>query len=295
MKRIITIVFTVAALLFSLSITAQKSKIAEYTVKSEILGGAEKVFSVYLPAGYDESGKRYPVLYLLHGAGGYHKTWIEKGDVKRITDFTIAEGLALPMIIVMPDARGEGTEKAPYAGKNMGYFNMPGWNYEDFFFQEFIPHIDATFRTIADKKHRAISGLSMGGGGSAVYALHHPEYFSSSCPLSGLLGVPYTKAEADAIANRYDSSFINSAYENPPVDIVRDATPELLDAIRTVRWYVDCGDDDYLYYGNIMFYHLMVQSKVPIQFRMRDGAHNWMYWKTALPTVLSFVSIGFAE
>jgi enterochelin esterase-like enzyme len=295
MKRVITIAFTVATLLLSFSVYAQKSRVQEYTVKSKILGGVEKVFSVYLPAGYTESEERYPVLYLLHGAGGYNKTWIENGDMQRITDFTTAEGLALPMIIVMPDARGEGTEKAPYAGKNMGYFNMPGWNYEDFFFQEFIPYVDATFRTIPDKKHRAISGLSMGGGGSAVYALHHPEYFSSSCPLSGLLGVPYTKAEADAIANRWDSTFINSAFNGSAVDIVRNAPPELLDDIRTVRWYVDCGDDDYLYYGNIMFYHLMLQNKVPLQFRMRDGAHNWMYWQSALPSVLSFVSIGFAE
>ena len=66
-------------------------------------------------------------------------------------------------------------------------------------------------------------------------------------------------------------------------------------ALRTVRWWVDCGDDDFLYEGNIRFYDQMKKHHIPLQFRMRDGGHTWRYWQTALPDVLTFISIGFAE
>jgi enterochelin esterase-like enzyme len=106
--------------------------------------------------------------------------------------------------------------------------------------------------------------------------------FSSACPLSGALG----GMTRDTPSGRRADS---------PVWFLENATPEQIDALKTVRWWVDCGDDDFLWQANIGFYRLMKEKGIPLQFRMRNGGHNWEYWQTALPSVLAFVSIGFSE
>lgn len=248
MKRLLLLAF---ALTTALRISAQ-SRIETCTVPSRILG-VEKNCSVYLPAGYNASEEAYPVLYLLHGASGCHTDWVEKGDVRRIADAAIAAGLARPLVIVMPDAAGEGEH---YTGRHMGYFDVPGWEYERFFFEEFLPAVESRYRIQGDKAHRAIAGLSMGGGGTAVYALRHPELFGAACPLSGLLDVfPGPR--------NYDNAFQQSVADNSPVELLRAMTEEELDAVRTVRWWVDCGDDDFLYTCNLRFYALMRELGVP--------------------------------
>jgi S-formylglutathione hydrolase FrmB len=249
--------------------------------------GADKPFTVYLPEGYENSGRRYPALYLLHGAWGNNTDWTAKGNAKTIADEAIASGAALPMIIVMPDARGEG---ADFGGKNMGYFNLSGWAYEDHFFKEFIPHIDKTFRTKAEKRYRAVSGLSMGGGGAAVYAERHPEAFSSACPLSGLLDETHGSR-----VERLGEIFVSAAKETNPTRFVLNATTAQVEALRSVRWLFDCGDDDYLFEMSINMFLAMKAAGVGAELRVRNGAHNWVYWQTALPTTLQFISTGFAS
>lgn len=280
MKRLL---ISLLALTAALTAAAQ-SRIETFTLSSETLG-AEKSCTVYLPDGYDQSQQNYPVLYLLHGASGCHTDWTKLGDMRRIADETIASGMARPMIVVMPDAAGEGPN---HTGEHMGYFDVPGWNYEQFFFREFMPAVEKRYRIAADKAHRAISGLSMGGGGTAVYALRHPELFSSACPLSGLLDLfPGPRS--------YDSAFQRSVVENSPVALLRAMTDEQLGAVRSVRWWVDCGDDDFLWKCNVDFYTLMRERRIALQYRMRDGGHTWRYWQTALPDVLTFVSTGFGR
>lgn len=285
MKRLIlSCAFLCAAL-----VSFAGGRIVTEKVRSELLK-AEKVYSVYLPEGYETSGKNYPVLYLLHGAWGSHRAWIEEGNVQWMADRLVREGFSSEMIIVMPDASGQ---RPDFAGKNMGYFNVPEWPYEDFFFQEFIPYLEKTYRIRADKEHRAIAGLSMGGGGAVAYAQRHPEMFGTVCSLSGLLG----NFEGDDWMTVYPGmeDFARTTVAANPVDFLRNATPGQLDALRTIRWYADCGDDDSLYLGNVNFYLLMREKNIPLQFRMRDGGHTWKYWKSALPAVLQYVSIGFAS
>ena len=171
-----TLVTALLALTAALTAGAQ-SRTEVCTFPSEVLG-AEKSCTVYLPDGYDRSQESYPVLYLLHGASGCHTDWTQKGDLRRIADEAIAAGMARPMIVVMPDASGEGPKRT---GRHMGYFDVPGWDYERFFFEEFMPAVEKRYRIASDKAHRAVAGLSMGGGGTAVYALHHPELFGSAC------------------------------------------------------------------------------------------------------------------
>ena len=136
------------------------------SMKSEILK-SERKFAVYLPPDYETSQRSYPVLYLLHGMGDDQTGWIQFGEILRIADKAILDGTATAMIVIMPDAN---TNK-------VGYFNTieGDWDYENFFFEELMPYVEKKYRTKNEKRFRAIAGLSMGGGGSFMYAMHHPE------------------------------------------------------------------------------------------------------------------------
>jgi S-formylglutathione hydrolase FrmB len=179
-----------------------------------------------------------------------------------------------------------------------GYFNSPkgDWNYEDFFFQEFMPYIEKTYHIRADKRYRAISGLSMGGGGTFMYALHHPELFSSACPLSAYCG-PLTIEE---LARPWEKQLDGLTDEQKQKYFVQHSALELIKAMpddqkKAVRWYIDCGDDDFLYEGNSLVHIAMRKKEIPHEFRIRNGAHNWTYWREALPEVLDFVSQAFHQ
>ena len=272
---------TICAVVPALAVLAG-GRIEQGSVKSEILG-VEKQYAVYLPEGYDSSKENYPVLYLLHGATDTFMAWPERGEMLRITDETLAVGDVRKMIVVMPDASGKGERNA---GADMGYFNVKGWAYEDFFFQEFLPYIDGKYRTIASKEGRAISGLSMGGGGATVYAQRHPEIFQASYSTSGLLDL------YDQLVQKprpyYDIIWLWSVEQTSPVDFLRRATPEQIATLRTVRWMLDCGDDDRLIKTNLDYFIEMKQAGIPVELRIRDGKHNWVFWRESLPQILKF-------
>ena len=287
MKNYLTPVFILGALI---SIFAQEAKVLDnLSLKSQILGG-ERKFAVYLPPDYKTSTRDYPVLYLLHGYTDDHTGWIQFGEVHHIATKAIREGQATPMIIIMPDA-DTGTP---------GYTNaLSGkWNYEDFFFKELLPHVEERFRIKKNKRFRAIAGLSMGGGGSFIYALRRPDLFSSAAPLSASLG-PQSLKEM----KRYDylgfdktqynqKDFDRYSKRNNPLELVDQMT---LEKLNSVRWYIDCGDDDYLYKANSLMHIKMRDKGVKHEFRIRDGGHSWSYWRSALPSVLSFISEHFHQ
>ncbi|MDE6267371.1 MAG: endo-1,4-beta-xylanase Z [Muribaculaceae bacterium] len=254
------------------------------TMSSDILG-VNKEFSVYLPAGYEESDRRYPVMFLLHPAGGTHEIWISMGQLPQIADDAIRSGMAVPMIIVIPDASGD---EEFHLGKHLGFFSVPGWDYEGFFHNELIPLIDSSYRTIADKKHRAITGASMGGEASIAYAQKHPEMYGTSCALCGILGHPEQSQMA-----RTDKDYADSLVANNPSAFVENASAATTDNLKTVRWYTDCGDSDYFIEGNTEFFLAMKHKEIPIDFRVRSGVHGWYYWTTGLAPILHFISIGF--
>ena len=267
---------------------AQNGKVYdELSLKSKILG-MDRKYAIYLPPGYETSQRSYPVLYLLHGGGDDQTGWVQFGEVQHITDKAIAEGMATPMIIVMPDAN---TGKRGYSNNATGT-----WRYEDFFFQEFMPFIEKTYRIKADKHYRAVAGLSMGGDGTFTYALHHPELFSSACPLSAGTG-PLTPEDAKTRLTKETPGIsdqdITAYYNRQSVLALVNNMPDSLK--KAVRWYIDVGDDDFLYEGNSLVHIAMRKKDIPHEFRTRDGAHNWTYWRTALPAVLEFVSQAFHQ
>ena len=192
------------------------------------------------------------------------------------------------MIIVMPDAN---------TGQR-GYFNdLKGeWLYENFFFEEFMPFVEKKYRIKAEKRYRAVAGLSMGGGGSFIYALHHPELFSSACPLSastGPLTLEATKAWLEERKITGTPEQIEAYYNKTTVLPLIAAVPD--DQKKAVRWYIDCGDDDFLFEGNSLAHIAMRKKEIPHEFRIRNGGHSWTYWRDSLPTVLAFISDAFHQ
>lgn len=270
------------------TVNAQTGKVFDdVSMTSKILDSQRK-FAIYLPPDYETSQRSYPVLYLLHGAGDDQTGWVQFGEVLHITDKAIREGKATPMIIVMPDAD---------TGQR-GYFNsIDGkWRYEDFFFEELMPYVEKKYRIKGEKRYRAVAGLSMGGGGSFMYALHHPELFSSACPLSAYVG-PLSIEQLEAGLKRrnatYDAAALQPYYErHNAVSLIENMEA---DDIKSVRWFIDCGDDDFLYEGNSLVHIAMRKKEIPHEYRVRDGGHRWTYWRESLPVVLSFVSDAFHQ
>ncbi|MBE3086843.1 MAG: esterase family protein [Bacteroidetes bacterium] len=286
MKKLLSLFFI---LTISSILMAQTGKVSDNLSMQSKLLKMDRKYAIYLPPDYETSQRSYPVLYLLHGAGDDQTGWVQFGEVLNIADEAIKTGIATAMIIVMPDAN---TGKRGYVNDVKGE-----WLYEDFFFQEFMPFIEKTYRIKADKRYRAIAGLSMGGEGTFIYALHHPELFSSACPLSAATGPKniealkdyrlwqgvedITDADKESYFKRYS---VLNLIENMP-----DAQKKAL------RWYIDCGDDDFLYEGNSLVHIAMRKKEIPHEFRIRDGGHTWTYWRASLPKVMEFVSMSFHQ
>jgi enterochelin esterase-like enzyme len=249
-------------------------------------------YAIYLPPDYDLSKRRYPVVYLLHGFTDDETAWIQFGEANQAADMAISRSEVPPMIIVMPD------------GGITWYINdfRSQTPYERMLIEEFIPHIDSVFRTRPVKEFRAVSGLSMGGFGSLMLAMRHPDLFASCAAFSS--GV-HTDAEITEMSDeRYDRLFTDlygdhlrgserlTAHfrEYNPLHLAQSVSPEEL---KKVRWYIDCGDDDFLYRGNAALHVLLRELEIPHEFRVRDGAHNWTYWRTHVIEGLRFLGEGF--
>lgn len=269
----------------------QGSRVEEHTVKSEVLN-ADRAYTVYLPAGYDANkDMSYPVLYLLHGMNDTNKGWYERGHVKDVMDLLTASGEVEPMIIVTPDAGGNIMED-----KWNGYFDMKGWNYEEFFFTEFLPMIEKKYRIKADKQHRAIAGLSMGGGGCTSYAQRHADMFAACYAMSAFLHMGAEGVDAQKVAEGNKMALLmDAAHRLSCVDYVKNADDARKEQLRSVQWFVDCGDDDFLFDCNLDFYQAMRKAQIPCQLRVRDGGHTWEYWHSALYTALPYFSRIFGK
>lgn len=261
------------------------------SMQSDFLGYSVD-YAVYLPPGYDTSNRSYPVVYLLHGFTDDETAWIQFGEVQATADRAIASREIPPMIIVMPDA-GVTWYINDAAGEEP---------YEDMFFDEFIPHIESEYRIRSDKEFRAVSGLSMGGYGSLVWAMHHPDMFATAATFSA--GVMTDDEVVNMPAERYNNIFGSLFGEqltgedrlsghfnrNSPLHLAETMPTEELNA---VRWYIDCGDDDFLYRGNSTLHMRMRAREISHEYRVRDGSHSWGYWRNNIIHGLRFIGDGF--
>jgi enterochelin esterase-like enzyme len=279
-------------LLFPFVSDAQQGLIKEsLQVKSKLMG-KEMKYSIYLPADYDKTNRSYPVLYLLHGYSDDETGWTQFGNAGMIADQSFNSGDAPAMIIVMPDA-----EVTWYMNSYDGKIR-----YEDFFVTEFIPFIESTYRIRAKKEFRAVAGLSMGGYGTLLFAMKHPELFAAAAPLSAAVRTDedMTGMEDDRWESRYkmlyganlkgQARLTDHYYKNSILKMI-ETTP--VEKLKAVRYYIDCGDDDHLIKGNMVLHASLIDKHVPHEFRVRDGGHTWSYWRSALPEVLKFVGQSF--
>lgn len=286
----------IAALLLAFALCAHaqqwgpQSRIVTDSLYSNTLK-AYRAYNIFLPQSYDaDNTRKYPVLYLLHGMMDTNQGWTMRGHLKDVMDQLVASGETCEMIIVTPNAGGN-----IQAGAWNGYFNMPGWAYEDFFFQEFVPHIESTYRVIADKQHRAIAGLSMGGGGTTSYAQRHSDMFCAAYAMSALMSIPKGAENPSPNPDDKMSVLTRSVIEHSCVDYVAQADDARKADLRSVQWFVDCGDDDFLFDRNIEFVQAMHKAGIPVQLRVRDGGHTWEYWHSALYTALPFMARCFGK
>ena len=257
------------------------------SIASRVLGSTVK-YNVYLPEGFGETDRHYPVVYLLHGLSDDYAAWEEKGRMQIVTDELIRSGEARPMVIIMPNAGG-----ADIHNVWNGYFNMPGWNYEDFFFGELMPFVEQKYNCGGSKGQRAVMGLSLGGGGSTVYAQRHTDLFSSCYAMSPWLDNQADEVGPDGAARDKFYYVCQAVRDYSAIAFVANADDATLNRLRTVKWFIDCGDDDFILDLSLQMYQVMRRKRVPCELRVRDGVHNWEYWHLALRLSLPFASRNF--
>lgn len=285
MKRLVSF----QILLFSVfSLSAQPGKVLESLVFESSVLSYPVNYSIYLPPDYETSMRSYPVLYLLHGYSDDETGWIQFGEADMIANRGIANGDFPPCIIVMPD------------GKVTWYVNSADGKdpWEDMFIQEFIPFVEKEYRIRPKKEFRAIAGLSMGGNGALLLAMHHTDLFSTCVAMSA-----GTFTDEEIIANdRYNDYFTNIYGEKPENDVSEhwkaNSPLHLLETtdiekLKSVRWFIDCGDDDFLYKGNSALHVKMRNLEIPHEYRVRNGGHEWSYWRSGLYDGLVYISEKF--
>lgn len=294
MKRIPLLLFLSIILVCS-SYAAAGLRIMESMVMPSRILKQDIHFSVCLPVNYYEVQQSFPVVYLLHGLGDNESSWLEYGQISQYADQSVENGESVPMIFVMPEGF-----RNYYVNDYTGTFM-----YQDMFVRELVPYIDSLFRTIADRKYRALMGYSMGGFGALMLHLKHPEIFGTAVPLSisvrtdeqyktedasgwddqwgRLFGAPGLKGD-DRITDYYR--------QNSPFHVLA-GMPE--SEIRKLNVYIDNGDEEQtLCRSNEELHILMHNLNIPHEYRVRDGGHSFNYWCSALPNALRFISDSFS-
>lgn len=225
--------------------------------------------TIYTPAGYEQSKEKYPVLYLLHGMGGDENAWSELGRATQIMDNLIASGKAKPMIVVMPNgnisqeaAPGETSE-----GLKVPSMQLPKTMDGTFeaAFQDVVNFVEQNYRVKADKAHRAIAGLSMGGFHSLYISINNPSSFD------------YIGLFSAAIKPR-QKEISSPIYKDPEskVDNLFKHSPKLL--------WIGIGNTDFLYKENADLRHYLDSKHYPYTYLETNGGHIWRNWRIYLTT-----------
>ena len=228
--------------------------------------GMKRRLTVYTPAGYETSGKRYPVFYLLHGMGGDEEAWIALGRTSQILDNLIAQGKAEPMIVVMTNGNAS-QEAAP--GESKDNFKAPSMNLpktmEGSFetaFPDVVKFIDKTYRTKANKKNRAIAGLSMGGYHSLHISKQYPDMFNYVGLFSAAI-MPDQKVKSP-IYDDFDQKLAMQFAKKPAL------------------YWIGIGKTDFLYQANTDYRKLLDERGYKYEYYESEGGHIWRNWRIYL-------------
>jgi enterochelin esterase family protein len=215
---------------------------------------------IYTPPNYDRVSTRYPVLYLIHGAGSDDTAWTAQGRAHLILDNLIADGKLKPLVVVMPDAYAypimSAEANAPDAQpRQVAMFTKD-------LIEDLIPFVGANYRVNNDREHRAIAGLSLGGGRALTIGLAHVEVFSRVAGFSAALVAGVSKDSFPEVV----------------------ANPKKLNDGLKLLW-VGCGTEDTLFNANKGLYEFLGKNGVKATFHPSDGAHTWQVWRRYLVEV----------
>ena len=223
---------------------------------SKILG-MDRRLTVYTPYGYENNPKKkYPVLYLLHGAGGDEEAWSSMGRAAQILDNLIEKGLAEPMIVVMPNGNpGQAAARTLNIPEKQIDWRSPDFRdaYVKSLCTEIVPFIEKNFRAVAKPSSRAIAGLSMGGGHTITASILYPEMFDYICPLSA----------------------------------AGSATPEQIATLKKAGvklYFLACGNTDFLFQGAEEMHAKLTEQGLDHEYFVSDGGHVWANWRLYLNT-----------
>ena len=237
----------------------QRGTVSHPWYDSKILG-INRRLTVYTPYGYEANPKaKYPVLYLLHGAGGDEEAWSSMGRTAQILDNLIAKGLAKPMIVVMPNgnpnqqaAQTFGLPTTEYDWRDPANRNL----YVQSLVEEIVPFIEKNYRTVAKKSHSAIAGLSMGGGHTIAASGMYPNAFDYICPLSmGAQRTPELDAQLQGIKK--------AGYK---------------------LYWLACGNTDFLFENANELDAALTANGLEHTYYVSEGGHVWANWRLYLNT-----------
>ncbi len=226
--------------------------------------GIQRRMSIYTPAGYDK-GKKYPVLYLLHGAGGDEEAWLTLGRTQQILDNLIALGKAVPMIVVMPN--GNATDDASPLMTGREHKNHPATTYQEGF-GDIINYVQKHYKVKRGAANTALAGLSMGGFHTFSISLLRPGQF-------GYLGLFSAAVRMDRRSQKpIDVQLEESAEVSAQLEAVFRAKPSL--------YWIAIGKDDFLYQQNAGLRRYLDKKGYPYEYHESEGGHTWRNWRVYL-------------
>jgi putative tributyrin esterase len=252
-------------------------RVQEQTFHSKALN-RDMHYMVVLPAGYDHSQQRYPVLYLLHGWAGDYTNWVKLTKLMEYSSH-------YPMIIVTPDAQ------------NSWYVNsatIPSDRFEDYIVNDLIREIDTRWRTIASPGCRAIAGLSMGGYGSILFGLKHPGSFAVVGSVSGAFegpsGIEHLIPDLRESTDRAYGAASSATRGDNDIYLLLSSVLAKGGHAGLPYFFLECGSQDSLLPSNRKFAEELSSSKVQYEYHEYPGAHSWDFWDKSLPMMLEVVA-----
>jgi len=279
----------ISTALVATSLSAEPLPVKTIEQKADSVARTMK-YNIVLPADYDASTDRYPVLYLLHGLTSNYTAWAYMNVPQVAANYKL--------IIVMPDVGN--SWYVNWAESGAGQKNQ----WEDYIIKDLIPHVDATYRTMARREARAINGLSMGGYGAMTLGLRHPDMFCSIGSHSGALA--FAERSAESVVQGEQPDFLRREWPgevNPKIKIdgfssPAERTPKgkiftsqeqcdahdpfklvlAVDRAQLPYIYVDCGTDDGLITSNHRFCRLLLEKNIPFTYGQSKGGHVPPYW-----------------